>query len=112
MRSVEALNELYTLKVQVEYERFNFREATQLHDESLDQFVTQLKKYAATCDFTDTNAEIKSQVIQKCKSLKLRTKAMADIMSTLDQLVNIGKAVEKSISYAKTIEKKEVNDIQ
>ena len=33
-------------------------------------------------------------------------------MSTLDQLVNIGKAVEKSISYAKTIEKKEVNDIQ
>ena len=65
VRSVEALNELYALKVQVEYERFNFREATQLHDESLDQFVTQLKKYAATCDFTDTHAEIKSQVIQK-----------------------------------------------
>ena len=28
-RSLEALNELYAQKVQVEYERFNFREATQ-----------------------------------------------------------------------------------
>ena len=52
-RSLETLNELYTPKVQVEYERFNFREATQLHDENLDQFVTRLKKLAATCDFTN-----------------------------------------------------------
>ena len=52
-RSLETLNELYAPKVQVEYERFNFREATQLHDENLDQFVTRLKKMASTCDFTN-----------------------------------------------------------
>ena len=40
VRSLEALNKLYAPKVQVEYERFNFREATQLHDENLDQFIT------------------------------------------------------------------------
>ena len=79
VRSLEALNELYAPKVQVEYERFNFREATQLHDENLDQFVTRLKKLAATCDFTNKDAEIKSQIIQKCKSSKLRTKALADM---------------------------------
>ena len=55
-RLLEELNELYALKVQVEYERFNFKEATQLHDESFDQFVTRLKKLAATCDFTNTDA--------------------------------------------------------
>ena len=111
-RSLEALNELYAPKVQVEYERFNFREATQLHDENLDQFITRLKKLAATCDFTNKDAEIKSQIIQKCKSSKLRTKALADITITLDQLVKDGKTMEKAISYAKTIEKKEVNAIQ
>ena len=35
-RSLQALNDLYAPKVQVEYERFNFREATQLLDENLD----------------------------------------------------------------------------
>ena len=49
VRSLEALNKLYSPKVQVEYERFDFREGTQLHDESLDHFVTQLKKLAASC---------------------------------------------------------------
>ena len=34
-RSLQALNDLYAPKVQVEYERFNFREATQLLDENL-----------------------------------------------------------------------------
>ena len=34
-RSLEALNELYAPTVQVKYERFNFREATQLHGETL-----------------------------------------------------------------------------
>ena len=111
-RSFEALNELYAPKIQVEYKRFNFREATQLHDENLDQFVTRLKKLAAPCDFTNKDAEIKSQIIQKCKSSKLGTKALADITITLDQLVKDGKAMERAISYAKTIEKKEVNAIQ
>ena len=45
--SLQALNDLYAPKVQVEYERFNFREATQLLDENLDQLVTRLKKLAA-----------------------------------------------------------------
>ena len=111
-RSLQALNDLYAPKVQVEYERFNFREATQLLDENLDQFVTRLKKLAATCDFADSDSEIKSQIIQKCRSSKLRTKALADMTIKLDQLIQQGKAMEKAINYAKVIEKKEVNAIQ
>ena len=103
---------MYVLKVQVKYERFNFREATQLKNESLNQFVTRLKKLVATCDFTDTTAEIKSKIIKKCKSSKLRTKALADMIITLDQLVKDSKAIEKAIRYAKTILKKEVNTIR
>ena len=111
-RSLQALNDLYAPKVQVEYERFNFREATQLLDENLDQFVTRLKKLAATCDFADSDSEIKSQIIQKCRSSKLRTKALADMTIKLDQLIQQGKVMEKAINYAKVIEKKEVNTIQ
>ena len=44
--------------------------------------------------------------------IKTSDKALTDMTIPLDQLVKDGKAMEKAISYAKTIEKKEVNSIQ
>ena len=66
-RSVVALNNHYAPQVQREYEVFTFREATQREDETLDQYVTRLRKLGATCSFPDLPAEIKSQIIQKGK---------------------------------------------
>ena len=106
-RSVVALNNHYAPQVQREYEVFTFREATQREDETLDQYVTRLCKLGATCSFPDLPAEIKSQIIQKGKSTKLRTKALADLTITLDELIAVGKAMERATEYTKGIEKKD-----
>ena len=62
-RSVVALNNHYAPQVQREYEIFSFRTAKQEENETLDKFVTRLRKLGATCDFANISAEIKSQVI-------------------------------------------------
>ena len=48
-RSIAALNTHYAQQVQREYEVFSFRTAKQEEGESLDQFVTRLRKLGATC---------------------------------------------------------------
>ena len=93
-RSVTALNN-------------HFREAAQTEDETLDQYVTRLRKLGATCDFPDLSAEIKSQIIQKGKSTKLRTKALTDLTITLHELITVGKAMERDNEHMKAIEKKD-----
>ena len=105
-RSVAALTNHYAPQVQREYEIFNFRMASQNATETLDQYVTRLRKLGATCDFPDLNAELKSQVIQKCRSTKLRTKGLADLTMTLDELIKTGNAMDRAMEYAKGIEGK------
>ena len=94
-RSIEALNNHYSPQVQREYEIFNFRAAKQEESETLDQFVTRLRNLGASCDFTNLSAEIKSQVIQKCKSSKLRTKGLSDLTMSLEDLIKSGNAMDR-----------------
>ena len=105
-RSVVALNNHYSPQVQKEYEIFSFRTAKQEERETLDQFVTRLRKLGATCDFTNLSAEIKSQVIQKCRSSKLRTKGLSDLTMSLEDLVKTGNAMDRAVVYAQGIEGK------
>ena len=105
-RSVVALNNHYSPQVQKEYEIFSFRTAKQEERETLDQFVTRLRKLGATCDFTNLSAEIKSQVIQKCRSSKLRTKGLSDLTMSLEDLVKTGNAMNRAVVYAQGIEGK------
>ena len=110
-RSLIALNNHYAPQVQIEYEIFNFREAAKSRDETLDQYVTRLRKLGATCAFTSLDAEIKSQIIQKGRSTKLRTKALADLTISLEALIKQGKAMERAMEYTQGIEKKEDNKV-
>ena len=103
-RSITALNNHYAPQVQREYEIFSFRTAKQEESESLDQFVTRLRKLGATCDFANLSAEIKSQVIQRCKSSRLRTKGLSDLTMTLDDLIKTGNAMDRAVVYAQSIE--------
>ena len=55
------LDEYFQSKKNVDYEAFQFRQASQKSDETVDQFVTRLCKLAKNCKFTDLNrAEISS----------------------------------------------------
>ena len=52
-------------------------------DESMDTFVTRMRKKAARCSFTDVNMEIKFQVVYGCRSAKIRRMALQKDTLTL-----------------------------
>ena len=62
----------------VEYEVFVFRQAEQHADETLDKFNARLKQLAKNCNFHETDREVRSQIIQKCRLSKVREKGLKE----------------------------------
>ena len=62
--AIEKLDQYFLPKKNVDYEIFQFRQATQKPEETVDQFVTRLRKLAAHCEFTNLDKELRSAVIQ------------------------------------------------
>ncbi len=59
-------------------EIYNFRACKQKDSETLDEFVTELRTLSRNCEFGDVDSEMLQQVIQHCKSNRLRRKALSD----------------------------------
>ena len=87
-------------KKNVDYESFQFRKASQRSDETIDQFVTRLRKLAVHCEFTNLKKELKSAVIQQCTSKRLRRYALREDDMTLDKILSKARALEASESQA------------
>lgn len=64
----EKLDAYFLPKKNVDYEIFQFRQAMQQPSETIDQYVTRLRKLAAHCEFQDLEKELKSTIIQHCQS--------------------------------------------
>jgi hypothetical protein len=77
-KAVEKLTEYFAPKQNVLYERHRFRQAKQRVDESIDQLHTRLRHLGATCDFDDLDDEIRTQIVEHCRSTRLRRKALRD----------------------------------
>ncbi len=111
-KAVTALTNYFTPKKNREYEVYVFRKAKQESDENISAFHTRLRRLAMTCEFADTDREIKTQIVQNCLSHKLRMKALQNPDLTLTQLLDAGKAMEMSKSQAENIEgKQDVNKL-
>ena len=65
------LDEYFAPKKNIDYEIFQFRQAVQLKDETVDQFATRLRKLATYCEFTELDRELKSAIIPNCHSKRL-----------------------------------------
>ena len=68
-----------------EYNRFIIRKK---NTPNIENFYRELKAAAAMCHFTDTNAEIKSQLITVCLSEKVRQKRLMNPNMLLGDLIN------------------------
>jgi len=94
---------------------FQFRQTTQLPDETIDQFVTRLCKLAATCEFHDVSREVKATIIQNCASKRLRQYALREADISLDNLIAKVRSLEISEVQAcgmeKTFPSEDVNRI-
>lgn len=98
------LDEYFLPKKNVDYETFQFRQAAQKSDETVDQFVTRLRKLAEHCEFTDLNRELKLAVIQNCTSKRLRRYALREDDMTIDKILAKARALESSEKQAKGME--------
>ena len=74
-KAIDALTTYFEPKKNLAYEDYQFRQAKQLSDETIMTYYTRLKTLAKTCEFTDVDREIKSQITLNCTSSKLRRKA-------------------------------------
>lgn len=101
--AVQALNAYFSPKVNTAYELYNFRQAKQADNETLDSYHTRLRHLAKTCDFTDVDKEIASQIVLTCTSQRLRRRALRDNLPLKD-LLDAGRAFEVSEMQASRVE--------
>ena len=94
--AIQKLEEYFIPKTNVDFEIFQFRQAAQKDDETMDQFVTRLHTLAVHCEFTDLDKELKSTIIQHCKSKHLRRFALREEDLTLDKLLSKARSLEAS----------------
>ena len=102
--AIENLDQYFMPKKNVGYEIFQFRQATQKPKETADQFVTRLRRLAIHCEFTDLDKELRSTVIQHCKSKHLRRFALREDEFTLDKLLSKARVLEASENQAEGME--------
>lgn len=105
-RMVDLLTSYFSPRKNLEYQVHLFRKIKQKTSESIDSFHSKLRKIALTCDFSDINREIKTQIIQNCVSQRLRRKALREDM-TLSTLLAAGRALEMAEQHADDMEQKD-----
>jgi ribosomal protein S27AE len=94
-QAMRNLDSYFAPKCNTPYERHIFRSMRQEGTETVDQYVSRLKKQAANCGFADRNEMIRDQVIDACKSNHLRKKLLqkGDDLA-LDNVLEIARALE------------------
>ncbi len=90
-----------------EYQVYMFRQSKQEKSETLNQYFGRLKSIAASCQFTEVDKEIKTQIIHGCRSHKLRIKALSEPTWDLNKVLSVGRAMELSEEQAADIERAE-----
>ncbi|KAJ1172592.1 hypothetical protein NDU88_004437 [Pleurodeles waltl] len=101
---IAALQTHFAPMVNVDYERFIFRQARQTADESTDMFYLRLKEVAATCAFHNENDEIRGLIIQGCASSKLRERILEGSGRPLQDILTMGRTKELSKARASHME--------
>ena len=97
-------------QVNTEYDKYVFSHTEQESGESIDQYYTKLRSLARNCQFHNTDAEIKSQIIQRCQSETLRRRCLRDPDMNIGELLNLARTLERTEIQAKGMEKPGKND--
>jgi hypothetical protein len=102
----KVLKDYFEPKRNTQMEIYKFRNCKQPEGQSLDEYVTELRKMAKTCDFKPeaVDKEILSQLIQNCRSNRLRRRALRETDKTLDDILTLGRALELADSHATAME--------
>ena len=103
--AIDKLNEYFSPKKNIAFERHVFRQSKQEEDETVDNFIVRLSKLSISCDFSELQKEdmIRDQVVDCCRSTDLRKKLLAESDLTLEKVRTISRPYELSSTHAKKI---------
>lgn len=115
-KAMKTLDSHFTPQTNVPFERHEFRQMFQGESETVDQFVIRLTRQSDNCEFGENKKEhIRDQVIDKCRSNKLRRKLLEMGKTlTLDDVQRVARSMEASEMQARRMEsdqRVEVNSI-
>lgn len=85
------------------YEHYKFLKRDQLDGESVDQFVIELKKLASSCEFAEKNVMIRDRIVLGIKNPKIQEKLLEKANVTLEDALNIARALESGEAKQKEI---------
>ncbi|KAK3732947.1 hypothetical protein RRG08_002557 [Elysia crispata] len=79
------------------YDRHQFLTKHQQEGESFDQFVTELKRLNAECEFKDLkDSLIRDRIVCRIRSAQLKERMLRDNDVTLEKAIALGRAEEKA----------------
>ena len=107
------LKSYFEPKKNVQMEIYRFRTCVQKEGQSLDEYVTELRTLAKDCEFgaARIDKEILSQVIQHCRSNRLRRRALREPDKSLRDILEMGRSLETADMQATAMEHDCVNRI-
>ncbi|KAJ1214182.1 hypothetical protein NDU88_001808 [Pleurodeles waltl] len=102
--AVKALEENYGKKKNFVVERHKFFSCTQKQGETIDQYVSNLRRLAISCKFKDLNDEIfRGQLINRLRDMKIQEKLLGLKSPTLEKTVEVAKHMEITQQYVKEL---------
>ena len=95
-KAEDALTAHFVTQINIPYERHLFREMVQEENETVDQYAVRLRRKAQQCDYGDQmEAQIRDQIVSKCRSNELRRKLLEKGQAlTLQNLQEIARNYE------------------
>lgn len=101
---IKKFEDYFNPKRNITFERHLFFMRSQHQDESIDQYVTDLKNIAANCEFGDLRASlIRDRIVCGVTNLSLREKLLEEDDLSLEKTLNICRAMELSKQQAQEI---------
>ena len=104
-KAVIALSNYFNPKQHVEFQQYVFWHMNQEKYELVVKYYAGLMQLTAMCNFTDTDAEIKSQLIAGSADEKTTRKGLTESDVSLDRLLQFVKTQELTDSQNRTVNK-------
>ena len=101
--AVESLTQRFNPSTNKDMEIYEFRQITQESGETINEFYRRWKEKSSSCEFTNAEAEIRTQIIHKTSDNRLRRKALRKEM-VLKALLMYGLTLEQSDRHSKLLE--------
>ena len=101
---VGVLDQYFIPKVNLPFERHQFRQIIQAPSEKVDKFVSRLRQKATTCEFHSVDEAIRNQFIEKCLDSKLRRKFLERSNAILKDLQDVARVYEAVEEQLKSME--------